>query len=77
MIAQVARRHQPKADRKITSKSSISKIQKAYYELQRGLFFGLSQARRGNKKIAGEPSGLLVNGMALRLNYAINRNLME
>jgi hypothetical protein len=38
MIAQVARRHQPKADRKITSKSVISKIQKANYEIQRGLF---------------------------------------
>jgi hypothetical protein len=38
MIAQVARRHQPKADRKITSKSVISKIQKANYEVQCGLF---------------------------------------
>jgi hypothetical protein len=32
MIAQVARRHKPKADRKITSKSLHCKIQKAYGE---------------------------------------------
>jgi hypothetical protein len=41
MIAQVARRHQPKADRKSTSNSGISKIQKAYYQFQGGLFSGL------------------------------------
>jgi hypothetical protein len=49
MIAQVARRHQPKADRKITSKSVISKIQKAYYQVQGGLF-SRSHAQQRNKQ---------------------------
>jgi type II restriction/modification system DNA methylase subunit YeeA len=50
MIAQVARRHQPKADRKITSKSVISKIQKAYYQFQFGLFSRLSSRERLKQK---------------------------
>jgi hypothetical protein len=50
MIAQVARRHQPKADRKITSNSGISKIQKAYYQFQGGLFSGLCHRQCGKQK---------------------------
>jgi hypothetical protein len=55
-----------KADRKITSKFAISKIQKAYCELQRGLFLMNSEARKQKNSREIHPLGL-ANEMNLRL----------